>query len=72
MVKGIMVGVHDIFAADENFIEDPLSLKKIKRLESMLTLEKDILGLMFDGMNKIIMLDKTRRDSLLAILHGRG
>ena len=70
MANGIMAGVHDVFPVDEDDNEDPLSLKKMKKLESMWALEKDILGFTFDGKNKTIMLDKTKRDSLLAILHG--
>jgi len=39
-----MMGVHDFFLADENNDEDPLSLKKMKKLEAMWALHKDILG----------------------------
>ena len=70
MANGIIVGVHNVFPVDEDDNEDLLSLKKMKKLESMWALEKDILGFTFDGKNKTIMLDKTKRDSLLAILHG--
>ena len=65
-----MAGVHNVIPADENDDEDPLSLKKMKKLESMWALVKDILGFTFDGMNKTIMLDKTKRDSLLTVLKG--
>ena len=69
MTDGIVLGVHGIFPADEDDNKDPFSLKKMKRLESMWILERDILGLMHDGMSKTVMLDKIKRDSLLVILH---
>ena len=65
----MMVGVLDVFPADGDDNKDPLLFKKMKSLKSMWELEKDILGFMCDGMNKTMMLDKTKHDSLLVILH---
>ena len=48
----IMMGVHDVFPADSNDDNDPLSLKKLEKLEAMWALHKDILGLAFDGVEK--------------------
>ena len=68
MENGIIVGIHNVFPADEDDNKDPLSLKKMKKLESMWAFIKDILGFAFNSMNKIILLDKTKRDSLLTIV----
>ena len=65
----IMARVYNIFPVDEDDNIDPILLKKMKILESMWALEKDTMGFMFISMSNSIMLDKTKRDSLLAILH---
>ena len=40
-----------MFPADENAEEDALSLKKMKKMESMWALRKEILGFTFDGLD---------------------
>ena len=52
VATAIMMGVHDVFPADINDDNDPLSLKKLEKLEAMWALHKDILGLAFDGVEK--------------------
>ena len=49
MENGIIVGIHNVFPADEDDNKDPLLLTKMKKLESMWALEKDILRFTFDG-----------------------
>ena len=44
-----MMGVVDIFTADDDDENDPLSLKKLQKLEAMWALHKDILGFSFNG-----------------------
>ncbi len=49
-----MRGVHDMFLKDEDDEEDPLSLKKLKKLEGAWALIKYIPGFKFDGNRKTI------------------
>ncbi len=34
VANSVMQGVHDVFPADENDEEDPLSLKKLRKMEA--------------------------------------
>ena len=70
VANAVMTGIHDVFPADENDEEDPISLKKLRKLESMWMVMKDILGFTFDGVNKTIWLEKPKRDALLEKLRG--
>ena len=54
VATAVMSGIHDVFPADNMDKNDPISLKKMKSLEAMWALEKDILGLGFNGLEKII------------------
>lgn len=67
--KGVMMGIHDVFQADEEDGDDPISLKKLKKLEGQFALLKEILGFDFDGDSKTMVLCKPKRELLLAILH---
>jgi hypothetical protein len=49
VATAVMTGIHDRFPANEDAEEDPLSLKKLKKLEGQWALHKDILGFTFDG-----------------------
>jgi len=70
-VTNLTIGeIHDVFPVDEDDENDPLSLKKILKLESMWALHKDILGFTFDGLEKTIWLEAPKRDSLLVIMKG--
>lgn len=66
----VMFGIHDVFPPDENDKEDPISFKKLEKSEGSWALEKDILGLTFDGDNKTVWLEEAKRDAILTILHG--
>ena len=70
VANGIIQGVRDIFPADENDEEDPLSLKRLRKLEAMWVLHKDILGFPFDGVEKTIWLEEEKRDAILSVMKG--
>ncbi len=59
-----------MFPADEEDYEDPLLLKKLKKLEGAWVLIKDILGFEFDGINKTLWLEGPKCDALITVLHG--
>ena len=59
-----------MFPKDDNDDNDPISPKKLKKLEGSLALQKDMLGFMFDGMNKLLWLDESKRYVLLTVLKG--
>ena len=65
----VMSAIHDVFPAYSDDENDPISLKKLRLLEAMWALEKDILGFGFDGIEKTIWLEKGKRDTLLTKLH---
>jgi len=68
VANAVMTGIHDVFPADNVAEEDPISLKKLKKLEAMWALQKDILGFTFDGIEKTLWLEEAKRDALLTIL----
>ena len=70
VANAVMSGVHSVFPADEDDENDPLSLKKLKKLEGMFALLKEILGFEFDGIEKTIWLAESKRDVLLTTLKG--
>ena len=64
VATAVMSGIYDVFPADTDDDEDPISLKKMKKLEAMWTLNKDILGFTFDGIEKTIWLEDSKRDAM--------
>ena len=60
VTNAIMTGIHDVFPADEGEDEDPISLKKMKRLDSMWALQKEELGFTFNGLDKTIWLEESK------------
>jgi len=68
VTNAVMTGIHDIFPADDDGKEDPVSLKKLLKLEVMWSLHKDILGFTFDGVEKTIWLEAGKSDVLLTNL----
>jgi len=67
----IMTGIHDVFPAnDEDDGDDPISEKKLKKLEGQYSTTKTLLGFEFDGIHKTMWLDATKREKLLTILRG--
>ena len=70
VANAVMHGVHDVFPADEVDEEDPLSLKKLLKLEGAWAGVKDILGFEFNGNvgRKDMILEGPKRELLLTIL----
>eukprot|EP00956_Cyclotella_meneghiniana_P004838 scaffold5989_cov47-Cyclotella_meneghiniana.AAC.9 len=67
--NAVMTGVHDVFPADKNDENDPLSLKKLKKGEGEMSLFKEMLDFDFDGNKKTMQLESKKREFLLAVLH---
>ena len=70
VANAVMTGIHDVFPEDKVDAEDPISFKKLLKLEAMWALHKDILGFTFDGVEKTIWLEAPKRDALLTVLSG--
>jgi hypothetical protein len=67
---GTMTGIHDVFPADDNDSNDPISEKKLKQLDGEYATTKTILGFEFDGLAKTLWLEDAKRAYLLTVLHG--
>jgi len=67
---GTIMGIHDVFPADEIDDNNPISKKKLKQLDGEYSAKKTILGFDFDGVNKTIWLEEAKRAHLLTVLHG--
>lgn len=65
----VMRGVHDVFPENNDDDEDPLSLKKLKKMEGAWAVAKSILGFEFNGDDKTLWLEEPKRDALLTTLH---
>ena len=68
IANAVLTGIHDVFPPDELQESDPISYKKLLKLEGMWALVKDILGFTFDGENKTIWLEGPKRDVLLTTI----
>ena len=69
----VMTGIHDVFPADDaNDEDDPISEKKLKKLEGQYSTVKTLLGFDFDGISKTMWLESAKREKLLTILRGYG
>jgi hypothetical protein len=67
---GTMTGIHDVFLANDNNCNDPISDKKLKQLDGEYLTTKTILGFDFDRVKKILWLEEVKRAHLLTRLHG--
>ena len=65
-----MEGIHDVFPADSNDGNDPISEKKLLKGDGQYAALKTILGFKFDGNNKTLWLEEAKREKLLTTLHG--
>ena len=63
----IMHGIHDVYVTNECDGEDPLSTKKLLKMEAMWAVDKDILGSMFDWVEKTMWLGDDKRKAILAV-----
>ena len=68
--NAVMFGIHDVFPPDTNNDTDPISNKKLEKLDGSWAHEKDILGLTFDGIHKTVWLEESKRNALITILTG--
>jgi len=68
VTNGVLTGIHDVFPVDKDDAEDTISLKKLKQLEAMWALHKDVLGFTFDDVEKTIWLKESKHDALLTVL----
>ena len=66
----VMTGIHDVFPADADDDEDPISLKKLKQREGEYSTRKTLLGFDFDGVHKTMWLEEAKREKLLTVLKG--
>jgi hypothetical protein len=64
-----MHGIHDVFPADDNNANDPIFKNKLMKGEGAMLTTKTILGFDFDGVEKTMWLESTKRDHHLMILH---
>jgi hypothetical protein len=65
----LLTGIHDVFPAEEEDENDPVSLKKLKQLEGQFALDKEMLGFNFDGIFKTMILNAKKQELLLTTLH---
>ena len=68
LASATMNGIHDVFPPNKDPAIDPISEKKLKRLDGAWANVKELLGMTFDGINKTIWLSDTKRDALLTTL----
>jgi hypothetical protein len=68
MAKAMMHGIHDVFPPDEIDANDPISLKKLLKLEGEWSTLKELLGFDFDGDEKTMILGEGKREMLLEVL----
>jgi hypothetical protein len=69
VANALLTGIHDVFPADEEDENDPVSLKKLKQLEGQFALDKEMLGFDFDCIFKTMILNAKKRELLLTTLH---
>jgi hypothetical protein len=70
VATAVMRGIHDVFPADEDDEEDPISVKKLNKGEGEYSTRKVLLGFNFDGVNKTMWLEEAKREKLLTVLKG--
>ena len=68
LANATMHGIHSVFPENAKDEDDPISLKKLKKLEGAWALNKDLLGWTFDGIAKTIELDEAKLADILATL----
>jgi hypothetical protein len=64
-----MHGIHDIFPADDNNVNNLISKNKLMKGEGAMLMAKTILGFDFDGIEITMWLESAKRNQLLTILH---
>jgi hypothetical protein len=69
VAMAVMTGIHDVFPANINDGNDPISEKKLLKGDGRYSLMKTLLGFNFDGDRKTLWLEEEKRAKLLTILH---
>ena len=62
--------MHSVFLANKVDSEDPISEKKMIKRDGQWRIEKDVLGWIFEGLEKIMVLDNDKIEVVLAKLKG--
>ena len=70
VANGVLTGIQDVIPKDNEDDNNPISLKKLKKLEGSWSIQKDMLGFTFDGDGKTLCLDASNPDVLLVIHKG--
>ena len=68
VANGTMMGIHDVFPPSSHPHEDPISMKKLLKLDGQFSTQKTLLGFNFDGVQKTLWLQDEKRAMLLLIL----
>ena len=68
LASATMTGIHDVFPPAEIPTEDPISDKKLRKLDGAWANVKEILGITFDGNALTIWLSDKKRDALIETL----
>ena len=68
VANGTMMGIHDVFPSNCKDDNDPISTKKMLKQEAQFATRKTLLGFDFDGVDKTIWLEESKRSALLLIL----
>ena len=64
----VIHGIRTVFPPNVGEENNPILLKKLRKLGGMWALQKEILRFEFDGLKKIMWLASDKRDTLLTIL----
>ncbi len=67
--RAVMHGIHDVFPADDNNMNDPISKNKLMKGEGVMLMAKTILGFDFNRIEKTMWLESAKRNQLLTLLH---
>ncbi len=67
--RAVMHVIHNVFLADDNNANDPISKNILMKGEGVMSTAKTILGFNFDGVEKTMWLESAKRNQLLTILH---
>ena len=69
VAQAIIHRIHDVFPPSAEDETDPTSVKKLCKGKGTFAILKCLLGFEFDGINKTIWLEATKRASILTIFH---
>jgi hypothetical protein len=65
-----MMGIHDVFLVDNDDSNDPISKKKLKKLEGQYSTVKTLLGFNFNGISKTMWIKQGKCEIPLTVLKG--